>query len=112
EFLNINNLSSLTYSPHDGYLYATVNKPAKLLIISTGGAMRQIKNMPFIKDAESIEHLTENMFLAADEETSILYQAEGVVIAPNGDIYIESEPNIFYHFKKQVDDKNNDNQQS
>ncbi|EEX7017911.1 esterase-like activity of phytase, partial [Escherichia coli O157] len=53
EFLNINNLSSLTYSPHDGYLYATVNKPAKLLIISTGGAMRQIKNMPFIKDAES-----------------------------------------------------------
>ncbi|HIB5352341.1 TPA: SdiA-regulated domain-containing protein [Escherichia coli] len=239
EFLNINNLSSLTYSPHDGYLYATVNKPAKLLRISTDGAMRQIKNMPFIKDAESIEHLTENIFLAADEETSILYllsiekdmevkikksiqldvfkekknrgfevlgweershtlfaakerkpaklfsyklnlnnasaknepkrtldvnlkdisgldvyknnlrvlsdeskllinidlltnkknillnlrkghhdlqedvpQAEGVVIAPNGDIYIESEPNIFYHFKKQVDDKNNDNQQS
>ncbi|UXK28845.1 SdiA-regulated domain-containing protein (plasmid) [Escherichia coli] len=239
EFLNINNLSSLTYSPHDGYLYATVNKPAKVLKISTDGAIHQIKDMPFIKDAESIEYLTENMFLAADEETSILYllsiekdmevkikksiqldvfkekknrgfeglgweessytlfaakeskpaklfsyklnlnnasaknepkrkldvnlkdfsgldvyknnlrvlsdesrllinidlltnkknillnlrqghhdlqedvpQAEGVVTAPNGDIYIVSEPNIFYHFKKQVDDKNNDNQQS
>ncbi|EEY6244594.1 YjiK family protein [Escherichia coli] len=239
EFLNLNNLSSLTYSPHDGYLYATVNKPAKVLKISTDGAIHQIKDMPFIKDAESIEYLTENMFLAADEETSILYllsiekdmevkikesiqldvfkekkncgfeglgweessytlfaakerkpaklfsyklnlnnasaknelkrkldvnlkdisgldvyknnlrvlsdesrllinidlltnkknillnlrkghhdlqedvpQAEGVVTAPNGDIYIVSEPNIFYHFKKQVDDKNNDNQQS
>ena len=239
EFLNINNLSSLTYSPHDGYLYATVNKPAKVLKISTDGAIHQIKDMPFIKDAESIEYLTENIFLAADEETSILYllsiekdmevkikksiqldvfkekknrgfeglgweessytffaakerkpanlfsyklnlnnasaknepkrkldvnlkdisgldvyknnlrvlsdesrllinidlltnkknillnlrqghhdlqedvpQAEGVVTAPNGDIYIVSEPNIFYHFKKQVDDKNNDNQQS
>lgn len=239
EFLNINNLSSLTYSPHDGYLYATVNKPAKVLKISTDGAIHQIKDMPFIKDAESIEYLTENMFLAADEETSILYllsiekdmevkikksiqldvfkekknrgfeglgweessytlfaakeskpaklfsyklnlnnasaknepkrkldvnlkdisgldvyknnlrvlsdesrllinidlltnkknillnlrqghhdlqedvpQAEGVVTAPNGDIYIVSEPNIFYHFKKQVDDKNNDNQES
>lgn len=237
EFLN--NLSSLTYSPHDGYLYATVNKPAKVLKISTDGAIHQIKDMPFIKDAESIEYLTENIFLAADEETSILYllsiekdmevkikksiqldvfkekknrgfeglgweessytffaakerkpaklfsyklnlnnasaknepkrkldvnlkdisgldvyknnlrvlsdesrllinidlltnkknillnlrqghhdlqedvpQAEGVVTAPNGDIYIVSEPNIFYHFKKQVDDKNNDNQQS
>ncbi|AOM58127.1 YjiK family protein [Escherichia coli] len=239
EFLNLNNISSLTYSPHDGYLYATVNKPAKVLKISTDGAIHQIKDMPFIKDAESIEYLTENMFLAADEETSILYllsiekdmevkikesiqldvfkekknrgfeglgweessytlfaakerkpaklfsyklnlnnasaknepkrkldvnlkdisgldvyknnlrvlsdesrllinidlltnkknillnlrkgyhdlqedvpQAEGVVTAPNGDIYIVSEPNIFYHFKKQVDDKNNDNQQS
>ncbi|EIE6471544.1 YjiK family protein [Escherichia coli] len=239
EFLNLNNLSSLTYSPHDGYLYATVNKPAKVLKISTNGAIHQIKDMPFIKDAESIEYLTENMFLAADEETSILYllsiekdmevkikesiqldvfkekknrgfeglgweessytlfaakerkpaklfsyklnlnntsaknepkrkldvnlkdisgldvyknnlrvlsdesrllinidlltnkknillnlrkghhdlqedvpQAEGVVTAPNGDIYIVSEPNIFYHFKKQVDYKNNDNQQS
>ncbi|EJD4017369.1 YjiK family protein [Escherichia coli] len=239
EFLNLNNLSSLTYSPHDGYLYATMNKPAKVLKISTDGAIHQIKDMPFIKDAESIEYLTENMFLAADEETSILYllsiekdmevkikesiqldvfkekknrgfeglgweessytlfaakerkpaklfsyklnlnnasaknepkrkldvnlkdisgldvyknnlrvlsdesrllinidlltnkknillnlrkghhdlqedvpQAEGVVTAPNGDIYIVSEPNIFYHFKKQVDDKNNDNQQS
>ncbi|HFO8284932.1 TPA: SdiA-regulated domain-containing protein, partial [Escherichia coli] len=239
EFLNLNNLSSLTYSPHDGYLYATVNKPAKVLKISTDGAIHQIKDMPFIKDAESIEYLTENMFLAADEETSILYllsiekdmevkikesiqldvfkekknrgfeglgweessytlfaakerkpaklfsyklnlnntsaknepkrkldvnlkdisgldvyknnlrvlsdesrllinidlltnkknillnlrkghhdlqedvpQAEGVVTAPNGDIYIVSEPNIFYHFKKQVDYKNNDNQQS
>ncbi|EHK4971726.1 YjiK family protein [Escherichia coli] len=239
EFLNLNNLSSLTYSPHDGYLYATVNKPAKVLKISTDGAIHQIKDMPFIKDAESIEYLTENMFLAADEETSILYllsiekdmevkikesiqldvfkekknrgfeglgweessytlfaakerkpaklfsyklnlnntsaknepkrkldvnlkdisgldvyknnlrvlsdesrllinidlltnkknillnlrkghhdlqedvpQAEGVVTAPNGDIYIVSEPNIFYHFKKQVDYKSNDNQQS
>ncbi|EER8341606.1 YjiK family protein [Escherichia coli] len=237
--MNLNNISSLTYSPHDGYLYATVNKPAKVLKISTDGAIHQIKDMPFIKDAESIEYLTENMFLAADEETSILYllsiekdmevkikesiqldvfkekknrgfeglgweessytlfaakerkpaklfsyklnlnnasaknepkrkldvnlkdisgldvyknnlrvlsdesrllinidlltnkknillnlrkgyhdlqedvpQAEGVVTAPNGDIYIVSEPNIFYHFKKQVDDKNNDNQQS
>ncbi|HDC4091517.1 TPA: YjiK family protein [Escherichia coli] len=73
EFLNINNLSSLTYSPHDGYLYATVNKPAKVLKISTDGAIHQIKDMPFIKDAESIEYLTENIFLAADEETSILY---------------------------------------
>lgn len=239
EFLDISNLSSLTYSVHDGYLYATVNRPAKVLKISKNGVIHQIKDIPFIKDAESIEHLTENMFLAADEETSILYllsieknmevkikrtiqldvfkeknnrgfeglgweqsshtlfaakerkpaklfsyklnfnntsaqneqkktldvnlkdisgldvykdnlrvlsdeskllinidlltnqknillnlrkghhdlqedipQAEGVTTAPNGDIYIVSEPNYFYHFKKQPDDKNNDDQQS
>lgn len=88
-FLNINNLSSLTYSSYDGYLYATVNKPAKVLKISTDGNIHQIKNMPFIKDAESIEHFTENMFLAADEETSMLY-----LISINKDMEIKIKKSI------------------
>ncbi|HAM3120491.1 TPA: hypothetical protein IBG13_004714 [Escherichia coli] len=96
-FLNINNLSSLTYSSYDGYLYATVNKPAKVLKISTDGNIHQIKNMPFIKDAESIEHFTENMFLAADEETSMLY-----LISINKDMEIKIKKSIQLDIFKKI----------
>ncbi|HBB2307878.1 TPA: esterase-like activity of phytase, partial [Escherichia coli] len=73
ELEKISNLSSLTYSPYDGYLYATVNKPAKILRITKEGTINRVKDIPFIKDAESIEYFTDGVFLAADEETSILY---------------------------------------
>lgn len=87
EFKNIHNLSSLTYSLHDGYLYATTNKPAKVLKITKGGVIVQVRDIPFIKDAESIEYLTNDLFIAVDEETSILYV---ITITKDMDIEIKS----------------------
>lgn len=69
----INNLSSLTMHEEQGFLYATQNKPATLLILSTEGDILNSVPLHFINDAETIEHICDNIFAAIDESSSRLF---------------------------------------
>ncbi|EHR8838515.1 YjiK family protein [Shigella flexneri] len=70
---NTVNLSSLTYNKEDDFLYATQNSPAQLLKIARSGDIIDRAPLPFISDAETIEHIQGNIFAAIDEKTSELF---------------------------------------
>ncbi|EEU5874635.1 YjiK family protein [Escherichia coli] len=70
---NTVNLSSLTYNKEDDFLYATQNSPAQLLKIARSGDIIGRAPLPFISDAETIEHIQGNIFAAVDEKTSELF---------------------------------------
>ncbi|CBG89705.1 SdiA-regulated domain-containing protein [Citrobacter rodentium] len=70
---NTVNLSSLTYSKEDNFLYATQNSPAQLLKITKSGDIIDRVPLPFISDAETIEYIKGNIFAAVDEKTSELF---------------------------------------
>ncbi len=67
------NLSSLTYNEEDKFLYATQNSPAQLIKITRDGDIINRAPLPFISDAETIEHIQGNLFAAVDEKTSELF---------------------------------------
>lgn len=67
------NLSSLTYNKEDKFLYATQNSPAQLIKITRDGDIINKAPLPFISDAETIEHIQGNLFAAVDEKTSELF---------------------------------------
>ncbi|EET7735128.1 TPA: YjiK family protein [Escherichia coli] len=69
----VQNLSSLTLHKEQGVLYATQNKPATLLKLSTEGDILHAAPLHFITDAETIEHISGNIFAAIDENTSELF---------------------------------------
>ncbi|EMQ8345674.1 YjiK family protein [Escherichia coli] len=69
----IQNLSSLTLHKEQGVLYATQNKPAMLLKLSMEGEIIHSVPLHFITDAETVEHISENIFAAIDESTSELF---------------------------------------
>ncbi|EHZ8051050.1 SdiA-regulated domain-containing protein [Escherichia coli] len=69
----IQNLSSLTFHKEQGYLYATQNKPATLLKLSSEGDILDSILLQFITDAETIEHISGNIFAAIDESSSKLF---------------------------------------
>lgn len=69
----VRNLSSLTLHKEQGYLYATLNKPATLLKLSFEGEILHSVPLHFITDAETIEHISGNIFAAIDESTSELF---------------------------------------
>ena len=70
---NTVNLSSLTYNKEDDFLYATQNSPAQLFKITKSGDIMDRAPLPFISDAETIEHIQGNIFAAVDENTSELF---------------------------------------
>ncbi|EGK3862188.1 YjiK family protein, partial [Escherichia coli] len=69
----IQNLSSLTLHKEQGVLYATQNKPAMLLKLSMEGELIHSVPLHFITDAETVEHISGNIFAAIDENTSELF---------------------------------------
>ncbi|HEB5782188.1 TPA: YjiK family protein [Escherichia coli] len=69
----IQNLSSLTLHKEQGLLYATQNKPAMLLKLSMEGELIHSVPLHFITDAETVEHISGNIFAAIDENTSELF---------------------------------------
>lgn len=73
EIPRINNLSSLTFNNEQGYLYATQNTPATLLKLSQEGNVLDAVPLPFVTDAETIEHINGDIFAAIDESTSELF---------------------------------------
>ena len=69
----IENLSSLTFHREQKLLYATQNRPATLLKLNLKGELLHSVPVPFLSDAETIEHICGNIFAAIDESTSELF---------------------------------------
>ncbi|MBJ3816828.1 hypothetical protein F9C28_18445 [Shimwellia pseudoproteus] len=70
---DVDDLSSLTYVPEENILVVTLNKPATLLKLTTDGEVISRHDLPFIKDAETVEYIGHGKLAMVDERDSVLH---------------------------------------
>jgi uncharacterized protein YjiK len=70
------NLSGLTFNPATGTLFSVVNRPAKIIELSTEGDLIRAIPVVGISDLEGITHVRDQVFILADEAKHQLYRVE------------------------------------
>ena len=97
ELEDLEDVSALTYDPDRKSLFTVTNRDMQLVELSLDGRiLRRIALRGFV-DPEAVEYIGPGVYVISDEREQRLVRVQ---IDEQGTIYMVSEPNLFYVFRR------------